>query len=463
MPESRLLACPEEIVFKIAGEVLKASSQYGSKIEWEEYLEDSDDCDMIYKPPEQPILQLRLVHPVLNRIATPVLAKAWFSERRVILNKHSLEALLKISRHPIFGPAVRTLIIVPECLRDEPVSNWFCRDKEAYFAAVKHQKYMMTSGLNTTYIADALASFSNWENLKAVVIGMDSESDHKRAWGSITLERKVGDQVRRGVFTYENEGVDFTTDTIRAVILAIAKTRISLGRFAIRIDEWDCWRQGNYPEGSYSPIFRREEPLTDYIRDHPLNASSVELSIPKWFHRGQSMIDEWVSDKLEFLGHFNEIRALDLHFEEFISRNNDGPRVEKLFQAISLPHLKTLSLGGFDCYMADLFSFLVVHKVKLQEVHFKDVVLLTGNTDPGFDDWQHLLIRVIKELPSIKKATMRYCKDLRRSNPRCGAYMHQGLYCSKCGPWYQAEWAFGDRGHTEEDIIRDLPKKALRY
>ncbi|KAG9676728.1 hypothetical protein KCU99_g3535, partial [Aureobasidium melanogenum] len=61
--------------------------------------------------PDEDLLSARLVCKKLCDAATPQFAKVYFTERTHVVSSYSIDALIKITEHPIFGDCVKTVAI----------------------------------------------------------------------------------------------------------------------------------------------------------------------------------------------------------------------------------------------------------------------------------------------------------------------------------------------------------------
>ena len=92
MPGTAFLRLPNELLFLVAGYLDPRAPR------WEDE-RPSDLCN------------LRLVSKRLSHAALPALVKRYFQHRCIMLQRNSLENLVAISGHPVFGPAVEHLSI----------------------------------------------------------------------------------------------------------------------------------------------------------------------------------------------------------------------------------------------------------------------------------------------------------------------------------------------------------------
>ena len=138
----------------------------------------------------------RLVSREINYKSFSYFLDCYFHSRHHMLDWYSLENLLQISSHPVFGPSLRILEICVDHLTDEPPYFKPCRldrSKQYEVATVNEgeykrylddQTYLGESGLDTAYLTQA---FVNLSNCRTIVV-----SDVHRPWGAASQERRTG-------------------------------------------------------------------------------------------------------------------------------------------------------------------------------------------------------------------------------------------------------------------------------
>lgn len=358
----------------------------------------------------QSLLDFRLASRHLNGVALPAFSKRRFETRYVMLQQHSLENLLEISRHPVFSPALKTLTICIDHLTEYPEDGrtlWHWGDsvrmhhegylipgapdptlrgdseeavvnRPAYDRIFEDQKCMMESGLNTTYLAQAIAAFPN---LETVVV-----DDAFKPWGATTLERQTGVPMANGIEALNS--IEFVMQTLRATILAIAASNtspeldIAIGRL----------------NGGISPdmlVFPR--PVLQFIQSHPISLTSLCLSVSS--RNSMRPDSELVGDLLGFITLFPGLQRLSLEF----NHRDEYEHFPAISQTLRLPGLRFLRIDAVQCTEDELVALLLGHKDSLEEVYFSLVDLISeGGT------WQSLLATVRDKL-SIQVLTMESC------------------------------------------------------
>ncbi|KAK3370962.1 hypothetical protein B0T24DRAFT_627460 [Lasiosphaeria ovina] len=359
----------------------------------------------------QGLLDFRLASRHLNGAALPAFSKRRFGTRYVMLQQHSLENLIEISRHRVFGPALKTLTICIDHLTEHPEYGrtiWHWGDsvrmyhegdlipgapdptlregseeavvnRPAYKRVLEDQKCMMESGLNTTYLAQAMAAFPN---LETVVV-----DDAFKPWGATALERQTGVPMANGIEAFDS--IKFVMQTLRAIILAIAASNISLYQLDLAT---------GLLEGGISPdMLVFPSPVLQYIRSHPISLTSLCLSVSP---RNRTHLNsQLVGDLLGFILLFPGLQRLSLAFND----RDEHEHFPAISQTLRLPGLRFLGIDAVQCTEDELVTLLLGHKDSLEEVCFS----LVGIISEG-GSWQSLLATVRDKL-SIQVLTMENC------------------------------------------------------
>ncbi|KAK3368711.1 hypothetical protein B0H63DRAFT_489006 [Podospora didyma] len=357
------------------------------------------------------LLDFRLASRHLNALSLPAISKRRFEIRYVMLQQHSLENLIEISRHRVFGPALKTLTICIDHLTEQPeygrtIWHWgdsvrmyeegdlipgvpdpsLREDSEevvvnrpAYERLLEDQKFMMESGLNTTYLTQAIAAFPN---LETVVV-----DDAFKPWGAAAQERQTGVPMANGI--EDLDSIEFVVQTLRGIVLAIAASNISLYELDIAIGRL---------EGGISPdmlVFPR--PVLRYIQSHPINLTSLCLSVsPRNRTHPNS---ELVGELLGFITGFPGLQRLSLEFN-YREEHEHFPAIS---QTLRLPGLRYLGIDAVQCTESELGTLLLGHKDSLEEVSFSLINIISEG-----GSWQSLLATMRDEL-SIRVLTMENC------------------------------------------------------
>ncbi|KAK3364668.1 hypothetical protein B0T25DRAFT_70875 [Lasiosphaeria hispida] len=197
--------------------------------------------------------------------------------------------------------------------------------------------------------------------------------------------------------------------TLRAIILAIAASNISLYQLDIAIGRL---------EGGISPdmlVFPR--PVLQYIQSHPICLTSLCLSVsPRNRIRPNG---ELVGDLLGFITLFPGLQRLSIEF----NYRDEREHFPVISQKLRLPGLRFLGIGAVRCTEDELVTLLLSHKDSLEEVSFALVDIISEG-----GSWQSLLATMRDNL-SIRVMTMDDClsadKDIyyRESESDDAAYL----------------------------------------
>lgn len=362
------------------------------------------------------LLDFRLASIHLNDIALPAILERRFETRYVMLQQDSIENLIEISRHPVYGPALKHLAICIDHLTQFPEYNhvlprWgdtirmhregdltsrvtdqriridgeeVVVNRPTYDRLLEDQKYMMASGLNTTYLAQAMAAFPN---LETIIF-----DDGFKPWGATALERQTGVPMVNSIAA--RDSIEFVTQTLRAIIIAIVTSNISLFELDLAV--------GQLYHGISPDMLVFPRPVLRYIQSHPINLTSLCLSV--YPRNTTPPKDEQVDDILRFIALFSGLKRLALGFCQR-HRNEYLPLIS---QKLRIPGLQFLCIYSIDCTEGELATLLLGHRDSLEEVEFSTV-----NIIPGGGTWQSLLATVRDEL-TVQVLSMTDCMLVER-------------------------------------------------
>ncbi|KAK0739024.1 hypothetical protein B0T21DRAFT_361775 [Apiosordaria backusii] len=337
------------------------------------------------------LCNLRLASRNLNHVALPALSNRCFETRYVTLQQHSLENLIKISCHPVFGPALKNLTIcidhLTEYHEDRQASRalWYWSvhhgdfdpnlwetDEEAVMGRQVHnllvedQKFMMESGLNTTYLAQAMTTLPN---LETVVV-----DDAFKPCSAATLERQADLPLANAMECFKS--IQFVERALRAVVLAIVASNTSFY-------ELDIAPGGLNAVGIRPNMLVFPKPVLRHIRSRPISLTSLSLTV-RPTHPGS----ECVSDLLSFIALFPRLQRLSLEFNP-LDKHKHFPEFS---QRLQLQDLRFLGVIGVQCTDGELVALLLRHKDTLEEAYFSLVDIMAGG-----GSWQALLATVRDE------------------------------------------------------------------
>ena len=342
----------------------------------------------------QSLYNLRLASKRMDAVTLPAFSKRCFETRCVMLQLPSLENLVTISRHAIFGPEVTDLAIAIDHLTTERPSEGLRRlfvgedavvADRAYDRLLEDQSVMMQSGLNTTYLAQAMAALPN---LDTVVFNYD-DCDH-RPWGRRVIERQTGLLLTKTAIDLDS--IEFVERALRAVILAIiASKSASLRKLEITL--------GSHEYSSLHPdMLVFPGPVLRYIRSNPPNLTNLVL----WLYQYNIARPEREggADLAGFISLFPKLQRLHLAFDP-----GEGyyQHFADFSQKLQLQDLRYLELSTNQCTEGALTTLFRQHKDTLKEVIFCNFDLV-----PESGTWSSFLATVRDEL-SVQVLTMDMC------------------------------------------------------
>jgi hypothetical protein len=319
-----------------------------------------------------------------------------------MLQQHSLENLVAISRHPIFGSAVRNLTICIDHLTQKPedvsptyfgdtvrrhdLAPWPAEqgssespvepDPDEYDRLLGEQEAMLEFGLATTYLAEAIAALCN---LRAVVV-----DNAYKPWGATTLKRQTGFLLTNVI--QGQSSMNFVRVALRAIVTAIASSNKPLSRLDIApISFW----VRNEGDGISPDMLAFPTPVLRYIRTHPISIASLTLLLHPRRRLGGSPPAGDVTELVGFITLFQNLRRLALEFDPRDAHHN----FPELSRTLRLLRLRSLSLRSVQCTEAELAALLLGHKSTLEHAYVSAVDLVCGR-----ESWQSLLVTVGDEV-----------------------------------------------------------------
>jgi len=344
-------------------------------------------------------LNFRLACKELNSKSFSQFLGRYFKVRYHVLDRYSLNNLVEVSGHPVFGPSLHTLEIGVDHLTENPPlyhpGTWddpgplpyydenheqAAVDTEAYKRYLADQKYMVESGLDTAYLTRALINLSN---CKVVRI-----NDTNRTWGAASQKRHTG--VFPTTSMDFSESIDYLKRLVRVVLAAIMASQVSLDLLEI------------------SPGFNREAMGPQMLPARPDLCISQSLSQLTPLTSLSLMIDpgirsdaeSWTRKLLQFIELFPALPELSLGFYP----HDEEGRLSALSTSLRLQYLQVLSIDWADCSEEDLARLFLNHKDTLREINLDCVFIKEGR-----GSWQSLR-QTVQEQLSIEKFSQLNCE-----------------------------------------------------
>jgi hypothetical protein len=374
LPNSAVFRLPTELLFLVAEHL----DPWGGK--------SSDLCS------------LRLVSRRLNHAALPVLAERCFRQRCVMLRRNSLETLVAISRHPVFGPAVRHLTIrLYHWTRSPERANARRRareegregeedveeagvDSQAYRRLMEDQFSVMDSGLAKTYLEQAPAALPA---LKTVTV-----DEQFTPWGVAGLGPH--DALQRPA------SIAFARDALRAIVLAIITSDTSL-------DHLDLSTGLGHGCAMSAPVQVFSPSVLQLAQSHPVHLGTLSLVYCPT-SRLNLYVDRDVSHLLRVVALFPGLEGLSLNLAD------RGSSFVPLFQRLRVPGLQFLRLAALGCSAGELLSLLRAHKGSLRRVVLSHVDVVTRDRE----GWRAVLAAIRDEALIQELSMDRWSEDGRQ-------------------------------------------------
>ncbi|SPO05341.1 uncharacterized protein DNG_08028 [Cephalotrichum gorgonifer] len=371
-------------------------------------------------------LSSRLVHGG----TIPLFAARYFKRRHVFLERHSLESLVDIARHPVLGPAVHTLDVsiarviespdawgpnlqysYEEEEEEEPRAEGpgsppasptqseedsramrdaatpppdkverVLADRDAYIRYRDDQRYVAECGLDTAYLTLALATMPN---CKTLVL-----SAHDRPWGARTLARRTGLWPTTDIHTTARG--NFARHTQQVVLSAAFASGIKLEKLDILFMPPD--------PGSRPSVFVPEL-AAQHIRSRLINLNTLCLTLSR-AHNSYSY--NAPGSFTQFLELFPRVECLELCMN---SCNDSNLFTTIADSPLHMTALRDLELHGLNCTAPALAKFLCRHQGTLKDVRLKRVHVLQRR------GWGLIFHTIRRNLSAVEDLLVEKCRN----------------------------------------------------
>ncbi|THX47444.1 hypothetical protein D6D06_09620 [Aureobasidium pullulans] len=340
-------------------------------------------------PKERPLSRLRSTCKQLCNQVSPEFAKRYLSEPFIMISRYSLQTLISICEHPIFGPYVRKVRLqaFPQFVREARNTTRFLKKVASHLryhpnllrlnprvhadinSIVEADALLRSSGEAIELLSTAFKSLTTYQTpivLVSEIYGVsekaEAETEAQAHAPPIGHNASIMDplfEVRRGL---EDDNAD-CTPALLYLIRAASKT----GCNVTGMDIHHCDANGL---GSFSglPLSSDETKLLCGIRN-------TSITIDGAYHN-----PETVGCLKHFLAHVKNTTQMRFHtFCHVQHRDYQCEHLGHLLRPTYLPKLQSLKLDGFVTSSNDLKDFLARHKGTLREIDITNIMI--------FDDW----------------------------------------------------------------------------
>ena len=402
---SGLMSLPMELLVMIAKQ-LEPPSDLEARVHYHGTLLSGD------------LLNLRAVSKNLDSALFTYFVDQYFDTRLLTLEKCSLENLVELSQHPVFGPAVRVLEIFPHPYFAGSGSGWdrpivdgnnrpIKDDKRERFR--EEQQYLRESNLGAMYFAQALKNLPSCRVISLISFTIKNIVSLKR--------QEVIDNYHIDSFGDKIRNVQ---DTLLLILAAVTSTHLPLEDFRLHLE--------TYPEQSCMP-----EVFADQIRSRLLSLRYLHLKLST---EDDSAVDgKQVSD---FIKLFPRIKRLILDCEvgpDFLKAMSESSRLPQLYSLrLYTPYLN---------YSEDtIVKFLLAHKYSLKRV------ILDHLGTPTMDAWRSV-IRTLRDHLSIIELGLEQCCLADRD-----VVFSEEQNMESCRPW--SYWSRFEESGLPKEAFHDL-------
>lgn len=337
------------------------------------------------------LFNFRWVCRKINYKSSFYFAERFFHTRYHMLSRYSLENLVQVSNHPVFGPSVRALVICTDHLTTEPPafepgtwdrpmeSELVTIDDKEYKRHLDDQIYLTESGLDTAYLAQALVSLLNCRSVTV------DDGDHP--WGAASIKRQTGALPTSNIEL--GESARFVQRVLRVILAAVAASRLPLEALELS--------SGFNREAIGPDMLAFPELCSNQLRSCLASLDALDILVNP---DASEALHIWEKGLVDFVSLFPNLGRFRLAFYP----RDEGQRFRAISNSLRLQRLRTLALSSVQCTEDDLVGLILACKNTLQEINLD----LTGIVAGG-GTWQSILRKIRDEL-SIRRLTMIDCE-----------------------------------------------------
>lgn len=329
-------------------------------------------------------LNLRLVCREINYKSSTHFLECYFHTRYHMLSRDSLENLIEVSNHTVFGPSVRTLEICTDHLTIEPPAidpgdwahpfggDFVDVDEREYKRHVDDQNYLRESGLDTAYLTQALAHLPNCRTITI--------DDERRPWGAASIKRQMGAFPTSSIDL--EESARFVKRALRVILTAVVASRLPLEALNI------C--PGFNREAIGPDMLALPELCSNQLRSCLTSLDALDIMLNP---NASGSLDDWRRGLVNFVMLFPDLGRFRLSFYT----RDEEQRFRTISESLRLQRLRVLELSAVQCTEDDLARFILACKGTLREVGFDLIGIIAGG-----GTWQSLLCKIRDELSLVR-------------------------------------------------------------
>ncbi|KAH7231670.1 uncharacterized protein BKA55DRAFT_524014 [Fusarium redolens] len=319
-------------------------------------------CSIANLLDDEAFFRFRQTSQLINNSTASQFATRYFERRCVFLQRHSLEALIDIARHPTFGPTVQSLDISIAHITKDP--DLWERDMQyrpeegnekekavvntiAYSRYQDDQRYIMECGMATAYLTLALTAMPNCRTI--ILSGQD------RPWGARLQAKQTGLWPTTNTDTIESG--EFARHALQVVLAAVVASRVSLEELDILFNLQD------FRAGSHEFV---SDLAAQQIRSCFLDLDTLRLNVCSEYF---TLSDSGAGSLVRFIELFPTATLLDLR----MGGRNKLSLVTAIAGSLQMTALRELELHWVNCTADALVKILCRHQGTLKDVLFNGV------------------------------------------------------------------------------------------
>lgn len=358
---------------------------------------------------ERPLSKLRLTCRQLRDQLGPEFAQRYLSEPFIMMSRYSLEALIDICRHPVFGPRVRKVRL--HSYTDMTAVKTFVKEtayglsKPAELSTVHHPCQQKVEEAVDGFIHETLHLRSLGEATKLLKVAFSSLAEYGTPI-ILCLETfwpySVADRTRSAPIGFNDNATNAFREALNWVDWNNPLRAKILQNLLELADESGCKVQG-IEIHDFSVVSRMyDHSWHDSLEIHhrlipDLTTAQFKGYSPKSRLEGSMAL-------LRLINQMKKLSSLSLGNQVlFKSTCVHYIRDDIFLGQIQLPALQVLDLNGMEMSLGKLQRFLVEHKHTLKQVHLQN--LLINIPAPG-DTWLSRIMGWIRDNIALHRVTL---------------------------------------------------------
>lgn len=335
--------------------------------------------------PTDDLLTIRFANKLLKALSSGAFIRHFFDARYHLFSDDGLKTAMMISRNSEYSPLIQQLHIsthhllsaqnpdvelesrppwdTSRVIKKIGLKNYL--DKERKFRDSKEDKFCLTLILKEA------------SKCHTIVLG-----EGETPWGAGTTEKETRYAFQTS--TEQGEDTEFIRRVIRVIIASLNASKTQIKKLEFK-----------WPSSITTDELRLDK-NTPWV----FSLNQLRLQVNQVYIEPYEDPYSWIKLLGKFISRFSSLETLDLDFTPSL----DEEQFAKLNRVMTLPGLRTLSLGNADCKLEDLLKFLRDQQATLNELSLDSIAIFT----PIGESLQTVLA-IIRDDFSLTSFRMAYC------------------------------------------------------